>query len=108
PLQALTLLNDPVYVEAAKSMATRVLTERAEATVEEQLTFAFRLATSRAPDDREQAILLNLLETQKSLKRDDALKKNPPAPQGVSAADYRAWVSVTTALINLHETIMHH
>lgn len=102
------MLNDPVYVEAAESMADRVLTKKAGATVEEQLNYAFRLATSRAPDDREQAILLNLLETQKSLKRAEESVKSQRTPPGIAAAEFRAWVAVTTALINLHETIMHH
>ena len=48
PLQALALLNDVTYMEAARKFAERMLTEGGSS-ADSQLTFAFRLATSRAP-----------------------------------------------------------
>ena len=57
PLQALVLLNDPQYVEAARLLAERMITEGGKQP-EEQITFGFRALTSREPDDRE----LNLLK----------------------------------------------
>lgn len=106
PLQALTLLNDPVYVEAAAALARRVLTERRTDSIEHQLAYAFQLCTARLPDDREAAILLDLLATQSSVNRGaepDATGKDEPA--GVDPADFDAWCTVAAALINLHETI---
>jgi hypothetical protein len=49
PLQALVLLNDPTYVEAARVLAARILTEGGN-TATPRINFAFRLATGRIPD----------------------------------------------------------
>ena len=47
PLQALVLMNDPTYVEAARKLAERILTEGGP-TTEERITFAFRLVLGGA------------------------------------------------------------
>ena len=94
PLQSLTLLNDPVYVEAAQSLAKRVLKEKSTASVEEKLRHAFTLCTSRAPSERELKILTKLYEEQlRSSKKKGA------------EAEIDAWNSIATALLNLDETI---
>jgi hypothetical protein len=110
PLQALTLLNDPVYVEAAMALAKRVLTERADSTVDERIRHAFRLCLSRAPSADETVALHQLLESQAAVYSADpaAAKKvigkfAPPA--GMSAGDLSAWHAVATALLNLDEMI---
>ena len=90
PLQALTLLNDPVYVDAAKALARRVADERGNASTDEQLDYAFQLCTGRSPNDSERSTLLRLLEKQSREK-------------GYGADE--AWYSVATTLLNLHETI---
>ncbi len=64
PLQALTLLNDPVYVEAAQALAQRVLRESASSSVEARIAMLVRLCTSRQPTDREVAILRELYDAQ--------------------------------------------
>ncbi len=56
PIQALTLLNDPIYVEAARKFAARIAKEGGTS-VDARLAFAFRLATGRAPDDHERRVL---------------------------------------------------
>ena len=56
PLQALILLNDPTYVEAARKLAERMLREGG-ATAAEKARFAFRLCTARAPARRRKACL---------------------------------------------------
>ncbi len=71
PLQALTLLNDPVYVEAAKALARRVIDERGEASVDEQLEYAFRLCVARPPRPAELARLRQLLTAQRAASRQD-------------------------------------
>src|SRR5262249_51817913 len=61
PLQALTLMNDPIFVEAARRLAERVIHEGG-ATADARLEYAFRLATGRTPDDSERQILRKKLE----------------------------------------------
>ena len=89
PLQALTLLNDPVYVEAARALATRVQSETAGESLDAQIANAFQLCTARSPTDAERAALLDLYHAQ--LNSD-----------GGSGA---AWQSVAATLLNLHETV---
>jgi hypothetical protein len=88
PLQALTLLNDPVYVEAAKALAVRIKTETARESLDGKVDFAFQLCVARLPSDTERSTLKNLLEA-----------------QSVATNEGDAWFSVATALLNLHETI---
>jgi uncharacterized protein DUF1553/uncharacterized protein DUF1549/concanavalin A-like lectin/glucanase superfamily protein/cytochrome c len=65
PLQSLNLMNDVTYIEAARMLAQRMLTEGG-ATPQERLAWAFRLATSRPPSDPELQALLRNLEKQKA------------------------------------------
>lgn len=110
PLQALTLLNDPVYVEAALAFARRVLTEEPGAGVEERIAHAFRVAVARPPRPDEAAVLKALFDAEKAAKaRDtDAAKELIgafPVPPGVAPAEFAAWYAVCAALLNLDETI---
>jgi hypothetical protein len=107
PLQALTLLNDPVYVEAALAFAKRVVTEKPDATAEDRIEHAFRLAVSRTPTAREVAILKALFDAEraaidpadaKRLAKDFAPAKFPPA-------EFAACYAVCAAILNLDETI---
>ncbi len=109
PTQALTLLNDPVYVEAAQAFAREVLIE-AGTTVEERLQGAFRRATSRVPTSTELALLKSLYEAQLA----DAVENPQSAlellgdfelPANLSRSEFAAWYAVCTALLNLDETI---
>ncbi|MBI1900435.1 MAG: DUF1553 domain-containing protein [Planctomycetia bacterium] len=110
PLQALTLLNDPVYVEAAMAFARRVLTEKGGAADEERLRQAFRLAVARSPSAGELAVLKSLLEDQREAGRRDAAGAKRfvgqfELPAGVTPAEFAAWYAVAAALLNLDETI---
>ncbi len=110
PLQALTLMNDPVYVEAAMAFAKRVLTEKPAADTEARLRHAFAIATSRAPRPEELATLTNLLATERAARAQDAKGAKEFAgtfelPKGVGAEEFAAWYAVTAALLNLDETI---
>jgi hypothetical protein len=89
PQQALTLLNDPVYVEAAEAFARRVLAETPGTETEGRLRHAFRLATARWPDRAELEVLTNLWARQRA----------------ASGADVPAWSAVVSVLLNLDETI---
>ena len=88
PLQALTLLNDRVYVEAAQALARRVIAELPSAGTDERLSHAFRICVARAPNPAELAALRALLEAQRT-----------------SGGDESAWQAVATALLNLDEMI---
>ncbi|MCA9178962.1 MAG: DUF1553 domain-containing protein, partial [Planctomycetales bacterium] len=108
PLQALTLLNDPVYVEAAKALAARMATAKLD--IDKQLELGFRLCTSRRPELAELSALRRLFELQVEAGRNRMSQGKPLVEPlepvtGVSAAEFAAWYSVATALLNLHETI---
>lgn len=85
PLQALTLLNDPVFVEAAKSLSTRIRDDRSGASLGEQIEYGFLLCTARVPDQSELATLMHLYQQQ----------SDSPDPM----------YGVASVLLNLHETI---
>jgi len=57
PLQALVLLNDPQYIEAARALAGKLLKQHSAEPVEKQLNLAFRLITGRTPQKEESEIL---------------------------------------------------
>ena len=61
PLQALVLLNDPQYVEAARALSERMQREGGE-TMVERVSYGFRLATSRHPTGQELSVLTNLAQ----------------------------------------------
>ncbi|NBV22456.1 MAG: DUF1553 domain-containing protein [Proteobacteria bacterium] len=107
PLQALTLMNDPVYVEAAMALAKRVLTEKPTANANDRLTHAFRLATGRAPRAEELATLAQLLSSARSADAQAAKEFVGmfELPAGVTAGEFTAWYAVAAALLNLDETI---
>lgn len=69
PLQALVLMNDPQYVEAARLLAERMV--RHGATPEERVTLGFRAMTSRRPTAREAAVLVALHEEERDRFRSD-------------------------------------
>ncbi len=115
PLQALTLLNDPVYVEAAMGLARRVLRERAAAPIAERVAHAFRLCLARAPKDAEMAPLITLCEAElAAYRRDPQAAKDLITAAGFSGSalppegefpELAAWYAVATALLNLDEVI---
>ncbi len=88
PLQALTLLNDPVYVEAAQAFARRIVAEQPDAPLDARLRHAFRLAVARPPKDLELQTLRRLFAAQRAATNETA-----------------AWQAVAVALLNLDETI---
>ena len=110
PLQALTLMNDPVYVEAAMAFAKRVLVETPAAGRADRITHAFRIATARAPDAAELATLSQLLEAELAARTADPKAAQEflgafEMPKGVGPEEFAAWYAVAAALLNLDETI---
>lgn len=111
PQQALVLLNDPSYVEAARSFATRMLREGG-ADAAARVDWAWRQALQRAPREDERRIALQLVEKHRTdLARDEAavtalLKVGiQPVPTDLDRFELAAWTSVARVLLNLHESI---
>jgi mono/diheme cytochrome c family protein len=112
PLQALTTLNEPVFLESARALALRTL-EQPGGTDAQRLASAFRRCVARKPTGQESAVLLGLLDKQRKrfaeggLNPLDLVTSNPesPLPQGTTAAELAAWTVVSRVLLNLDETI---
>jgi hypothetical protein len=110
PLQALTLMNDPVYVEAALAFARRVLVEQEKQNDWQRIGYAFELATSRRPRAAELKVLEGLLAAQRQATTSDAagarkLTEVVEKPSGISPQEFAAWYAVCAAILNLDETI---
>jgi hypothetical protein len=111
PQQALVLLNDPTYVEAARAFAARILSE-GSGSPEERLNWAFQAALQRKPREEEVKTLLKVLEKNRAVYQADApateavLKSGEaPVPAPVDKAELAAWMHVARVLLNLHESI---
>ncbi|HEY1380796.1 MAG TPA: DUF1553 domain-containing protein, partial [Gemmataceae bacterium] len=111
PLQALELLNDVTYVEAARRLAERMLTEGGGTTAE-RLTFAFRRATGRAPAADELQVLARGLERYRDRFAADpeAAKKfvhqgDSPVDEALDPVELAAHAAVAGVILNLDETI---
>ncbi|MFN0166693.1 MAG: DUF1549 and DUF1553 domain-containing protein [Bryobacteraceae bacterium] len=106
PLQALNLLNDPVFLEAAQALAVRVITE-APPSFGKRLQLAYRLCLARAPDAAEEESLLGYLQKQQRLLAEDPAvvgKFFPPALSGGKpSVEAAAWVGLSSVLLNLDE-----
>lgn len=112
PLQALTLLNDPVYVELALGLADRVLCETPDVDFEGKLKHAYQLALQRAPKPAETEHLKQLFEKRVAELSPEAAKMLVEGASSVlkpkSGADQielAAWFYLSSILLNLDETI---
>jgi hypothetical protein len=110
PLQALTLLNDPVYVEAALELAARILRDRPNADIDVRIRHMFRICVSREPSAKELSALRRLYEEQllaagANATATAALVGDVQLPDGPTRAELAAWYAVATVLLNLDETI---
>lgn len=99
PLQALNLMNDPVFYEAAQALALRLADETDP---QQRLEKAFLLALGRAPSDAEKSRMRRLLDEQQTAlasSREAAAKLLPLKPEAA------AWVTASRVLLNLDEFI---
>ncbi len=111
PLQALVVMNDPTYVEAARGIAERVLRE-APADPHARLTYTFRLLLAREPSPSELSILSDNLQhfLQRFTADDGAARQltsvgeSPPTEQ-FRRADLAAFTALANLLLNLDETL---
>jgi len=111
PLQALVLMNDPTYVEAARKLAERMMIEGGK-TAEERIALAYRLVLSRTPRAEETGVLKALFDAQQAVYQKDAkaaLKLLSVGESGRNSAlatdELAAWTMVAAAILNLDETV---
>lgn len=110
PQQALTLLNDPEFVEAARVLAARAMA--ATTSDEGRLEFIYQRVLCRSPKLSEQQSLTGFLAEQREYydsHKDDAGKLlhtgNAPVPKDLDKSVLAAWTTVCRVVLNLHETI---
>jgi hypothetical protein len=108
PQQALVLLNDPVYVEAARAFAEKIVKDGGT----DRLTWAFRRALSRKPTPQETKVLSDL-----QAKHREQFAADPKgaeqvltagqlkSPKDLDVVEVASWMSVARTILNLHETI---
>jgi hypothetical protein len=110
PLQALVLLNDPTYVEAARGLAQRVLAEAT--TAEDRVRLAFRLVLARTPETEEQETMLTIYAqalARYGRDREAAGKLlsvgASPRKADLDEAELAAWTVACSTILNLDEAI---
>ena len=118
PLQALTTLNEPLFLESARSLATKIVADGG-ASDAERITYAVRRCLSREPKVDEMPVLQEFIARQKQrfsregadpwmlLADDENSKKKLSAnlPGGATPADLAAWTALARVVLNLDETI---
>ena len=111
PLQALTLLNDTTYVEAARHLAERMVRE-SDGDARDRVAYGFRLATGRAPTPSELETLTTGYESyakhySADVEASKALLANgeSPVPTDIAPEVLAAYVPLAGVLLNLDETL---
>ena len=111
PLQALVLLNEPGFVEAARVLAERVMTE-APASNDGRIDHLFRLVLARHPRSAERSVLRELLEQQRmDYQRDPEAAARLlevgqwTGPMVLDRVELASWTIVASVVLNLDETI---
>jgi mono/diheme cytochrome c family protein len=111
PLQALLLMNEPQFIEAARTLAERTI-KQGGATSEARLVFMFRLTTARRPDAKElQELLAAYKDHLAAYTRDESKARQlisvgelkPDAK--LKASEVAAWTMIANLLLNLDEVI---
>jgi len=111
PLQALVLMNDPAFVEAARAFAERIMREGG-ASLPSRLNWAFRRAVARDVTERERGVLVGLYwKHYGEYYRDREAAAQllgvgeHPVPKDLDAGELAAWTSIARTILNLHETV---
>ncbi|HUP78572.1 MAG TPA: DUF1553 domain-containing protein, partial [Pirellula sp.] len=111
PLQALVLLNDPIYVESARAFGQRILTSGTSSD-EERVAWAIRESLARKITSGESQLLLSLLNKHRAEYATDTALTDKFLSVGelaiasdVNRIELAAWTSIARAILNLHETI---
>ena len=111
PLQALILMNDPTYVEASRTLAERALTEGGT-TDNQRMSFVFRLATARMPNESELEVMKSVLREQADLYKGQEEQAKQLLSNGdkswnseLDACELAAWTMFASMILNLDETV---
>lgn len=111
PLQALNLMNDVTYLEASRFLAQRMMTEGGS-TVDERLTYGFRMVLSRQPSPTQLGILHAAFERNlASYKRDPAgasallANGDRPSDPTLDRAELAAFTTLASTLLCMDETL---
>jgi hypothetical protein len=111
PLQALNLMNDVTYVEAARKLAERILLEGGTAPAG-RVRYGFRLTLGREPREQETQLLAGALERFRAYYAANPAEAERLVSQGeaprhkkLHAAELAAYSSVASLLLNLDETV---
>lgn len=111
PLQALTTMNDPQFIEAARVFAERILREGGD-NLETQVDFALRHCLIRLPRAEERALLVELFGNEFTgfLEDGEAARQlinqgRAPVPKDLHEPALAAWTTLATILLNLDETV---
>ena len=108
PLQALTLLNDTVFVECDRALGRRIIAEE-KGGMEARLRYGFRLSVAREPTTTERERLAKLYDDLRTLCRADADKAaklaGPDLPAGMDVTEAAAWTALARVLLNLDEFV---
>ncbi len=111
PQQALVLLNDPTYVEAARALAARMI-ETGKGDARQTVDVGYRRVLARSATDEETAILLRLYQQHHQQYQADPTSASAlleigerPIAEDCDLVELAAWTSVARVLLNLHETI---
>ena len=110
PLQALNLMNDEAFFDAARGLAVRMMT-RGAADAAERAAYGFRLCAARKPTPAEASRLAALYATTAEAYRKDpaaaakAVKGAIPPPKELDVPELAAWTIVANVLLNLDETV---
>ncbi|MFN0056340.1 MAG: PSD1 and planctomycete cytochrome C domain-containing protein [Planctomycetales bacterium] len=110
PMQALVLLNDPTFVEAAKVLAERAVREAGSP--DHRIDWLYREILARPPQPLERAVLANLVEAMEATYRLDpasaaellTVGRATPAAQA-DAVELAAWANAARTLLNLHDMV---
>lgn len=111
PLQALDLLNDPTFVEAARVFGERILRQGGN-NLQDQVQWAFQQATGRRPENDEVQLLVDLhAKSLAHFKNDPAGTANylkigdSQVPSNAQLPELAAMTNVARVIMNLHEVI---
>jgi hypothetical protein len=110
PLQALVTLNDPQFVEAARALAQRLI--QSESADANRIELAYQLCTSRSANERELAVVQQLLAEQRkrfAASPESATKLlavgESQRDELIEPGEHAAWTVIAQLILNLDETL---